>query len=196
MNNNIELKFSSKPFVLILHWWEWKPESNWFMNTKKSLESMWYEVEVPQLPNADIPNIEEQLCFLEQFKEKLSDKSIIIWHSLGWQLASIFVSKLNKKIKSLIIVAPTYKRFTDKIFWNNELKLWERALKVYSSNNISFENLLKNSQNQILHISKDDPYINFEEVKNYYKDIKGIKIYENKKHFIAPKFDEILKNII
>lgn len=193
-----------KPIVIILHWWEWKPDSNWFMNTKISLENMWYDVVVPQLPNTNTPNLEEQLSFLYQFVDKLNKDSIIIWHSLWGQLALFFVSTLNKKIKSVIIVSPTYSWVADDMWITSREKLNynEKAFIKYTSTEINFKKVSENTDFQVLHISKNDPYIAFDKVKKYYKKLPYLITYEysDKKHFNWTfwifELPEVLEDII
>jgi hypothetical protein len=49
---------------------------------KVELEKIGYEVIIPDLPSNWEPNLDEQLAFLEQYKDKLSQDSIIIGHSI------------------------------------------------------------------------------------------------------------------
>lgn len=43
--------------VFIIHGWEGYPKEGWFPWLKKELEDKGVEVHVPQLPNADAPEI-------------------------------------------------------------------------------------------------------------------------------------------
>lgn len=43
----------------IIHGWEGRPDSNWFPWLKTELESQGFAVEVPQMPNAAHPKMEE-----------------------------------------------------------------------------------------------------------------------------------------
>ena len=83
------------------------------MSAKETLEQIGYEVIVPDLPNSNTPNLDEQLAFLGQFIFRLDGQSLVIGHSLGGQLATKFVESLNKKIKALIMIAPTYPGVAD-----------------------------------------------------------------------------------
>lgn len=175
-----------KPVALILHGWEGKAESNWFMSTKKSLEEIGYEVIVPNLPNPNTPNLNEQLTYLAQFKTRLTDQSVIIGHSLGGQLAAKFIETLDNKINTLILVAPTYPGvaddmgITDRILNENE-----KAFIPYTQQGVDFEKVSQNTRFQHLHISQNDPYIALNAVKEYYRNIPELRVttYENKGHF-------------
>lgn len=175
-----------KPIVLILHCWEWKPEDNWYNSVKLLLEKLWYKVIIPILPNTYTPNLDEQLLSLKPFKDSLNEDSIVIWHSLWWQLASFFVSSLDKKIKSIIMVAPTYPWVAnDMKISTRQLNDSEKAFIKYTDSKVDFSKIIQNTDFQIIHISEDDPYIIFDTVKMYYSDIKNLKIhtYKNKNHF-------------
>ncbi len=156
------MSLPKKPTVLILHGWEGKSDSNWFMSTKETLEQIGYEVIVPDLPNSNTPNIEEQLTFLGQFLSRIDERSIIIGHSLGGQLATKFVELLDKKIKALVLVAPTYPGVAENMgITERTLNDNEKSFVSYVENTILFEKVIQNSILQVLHISENDPYIDF-----------------------------------
>lgn len=92
------------------------------MSAKETLEQIGYEVIVPDLPNSNTPNLDEQLAFLEQFISRLDEQSIIIGHSLSGQLAAKFTESFDKKIKALIMVAPTYPGVAD------DMRITEKVL--------------------------------------------------------------------
>lgn len=46
-----------KKRVFIIHGWSGSPEENWFPWLKKELENSGFEVHVPQIPDADNPEL-------------------------------------------------------------------------------------------------------------------------------------------
>lgn len=132
------------------------------MSAKETLEQIGYEVIVPDLPNSNTPNLDEQLAFLGQFASRLDEQSMVIGHSLGGQLAAKFVESLDKRIKTLVMVAPTYPGVADNMsITQRALNEREKAFIPYTNNEIDFEKVTQNSDLQILHISENDPYIDF-----------------------------------
>jgi hypothetical protein len=62
-------------------WWDWKWNRKPWL--KDNLESKWIKVESPELPNSSLPDLEEQLTFLEtSYWSSIDENTIIIWHSL------------------------------------------------------------------------------------------------------------------
>ncbi len=152
------------------------------MSTKETLEQIGYEVIVPDLPNSNTPNIEEQLTFLGQFLSRIDERSIIIGHSLGGQLATKFVELLDKKIKALVLVAPTYPGVAENmgIATRPSQNQNEIAFSQYVSEEASFSQVSKNTKKVSIHLSKNDPYISYEQAKKYYGNIADIEIREYK----------------
>lgn len=52
-------------------------------DTKSQLEKIGYDVIMEQLPGNNAPDLEKQLVFLEQYKNILDERSLIIGHSMG-----------------------------------------------------------------------------------------------------------------
>ncbi|MDB5260267.1 MAG: putative Alpha/beta fold family hydrolase [Candidatus Nomurabacteria bacterium] len=76
----------------------------WFPYIKEKLEEKGYEVWLPQLPNEDIPNLEEWLPFVLN-DGKFNEETILIGHSAGSQLILSILEKLNIKIHKAILVS-------------------------------------------------------------------------------------------
>ncbi len=84
-----------RPIALLLHGWdnvENHTDWHWMSSTKTELEKIGYEVIMEQLPGNNAPDLEKQLAFLEQFKDRLDERSVIIGHSMGGFLGMHFVA--------------------------------------------------------------------------------------------------------
>jgi uncharacterized protein len=69
--------------VFIIHGWEGTPDSNWFQWLKGELEKKEFEVTVPQMPNANFPEMDEWLSYLRKIVGESDGNTFFIGHSLG-----------------------------------------------------------------------------------------------------------------
>ena len=90
--------------AIILHGTDCAPNSHWFPDTKKFLEEAGYSVWVPQLPNADKPDIKKWLPFVLK-NGKFDSETILIGHSVGVPLILSVLENINVKINKAILVA-------------------------------------------------------------------------------------------
>ena len=177
---------SDKIKVLILHGTGGDSEENWFPWMKEKLESSGnYEVYIPDLPNSDYPESEVWLGYLEKFKDKLGENSIIIGHSLGCPAAWQFIEKNDLKIDRLFLVAPAFPKMNydliEKAF-TDERQL--EKVKNFTNKLVDWKSVQSSVNNITIFFSKDDPYIPFSTKELCEKNLNAsYKIYEDKKHF-------------
>lgn len=90
--------------VILLHWTWWNADNFWFPYIKNSLNKNEFEVFIPQLPNTDNPEFQEQRDFiLKNFK--LDEKTILVWHSAWCPLILSILEKIDFQINKAILVA-------------------------------------------------------------------------------------------
>lgn len=169
---------------LLLHWWGWSSNENWFPWLKGELEYKANEVYVPNLPNTNNPILEEQMEYISVYSWDFDEWWYIIGHSLGCQLALKFIEENNIENSTLILVAPSYPLL------DLDLKsdiLWDKyeILKKYYDIELNFEKINKLNNNFVVFLSDDDPYINMQNAKNYYKNLNNVEFvdFKNKWHF-------------
>jgi uncharacterized protein len=90
--------------AIILHGTGDKPDQFWFPYLKKNLEARGYSVWLPQLPNAEKPNLKEWLPFVLQ-NGTISNDTILIGHSAGAQLILSILQKIDCQVKQAILVS-------------------------------------------------------------------------------------------
>lgn len=170
-------KVEGKPVALILHGWgdEGTTEVHfhaWQIELKRTLEQIGYEVIMPTLPNPTRPNLEEQLTFLEQYTDRLDERSMIIGHSMGGFLGMHFVEKLDKKIDRLLCVAPVFNGLINFVDWSSAMepiswKIGSESMKRSYNPDIIRENV---SHWQVF-LSQNDPFILYNEAKTNFDAI-------------------------
>jgi len=178
-----------KQTILLLHWWWWHDKENWFPWLKESIKSLWWKIFIPNLPNANNPNLEEQLEFIKDYKNILKEGDIIITLSLWSKLALAFLEKYQIKWIKVIFVAPTYENVIDETDFDslniNISKGTKESLKLYNESKLDFEKINNLWNEYKVFLSKDDKFINFDSAKKYITQIKNFDliVFENKWHF-------------
>lgn len=167
-------KVEWKPTVLILHGWddeENRTNWHWMTYIKRNLESIGYGVIMEQLPWNNAPDLEKQLAFLDQYKEKLDESSIIIGHSMWGFLGMHFVERLDKKIWKLICVAPVFNGLIDHVDWSPYVTGWDIG-SASMRNNYDSEKIKENVSDWHIFLSKNDDAILYDIARKHFDEIK------------------------
>ena len=90
--------------AIILHGTGDKPDQFWFPYIKAALENKGYSVWLPQLPNAEKPNLKDWLSFVLE-NGTISSDTILIGHSAGAQLILTLLEKIDCQVKQVILVS-------------------------------------------------------------------------------------------
>lgn len=131
--------------AIILHGTGDRNDMFWFPYAKSALEKKGYKVWLPQLPNAEKPNLQDWLTFVLENGE-FSEHTILIGHSAGSQLILSILENISIKIKQAILVSGYAKtlRSTSDGAKNEEEFNWEK---------------IKNKSKQFVFINSDnDPW--------------------------------------
>ncbi len=186
--------------ALLLHWRWWDSNENWLPWLNRELTQKSFKVHIPNLPNTNTPAIREQLTHLDNHNSNLEELNLIIWHSLWCQLAMKFIEENKIKNSKIILVAPTYPWLAEEL-WKEILWDVYETIEKYYNTQLDFEKINTQNNEIIIFLSDNDPYINMENAKNYYKNLDNTKFVEfkNKWHFNKAawisELDEILKYI-
>jgi leucyl-tRNA synthetase len=180
-------KVEDKPVALLLHGWdnvENRTDWHWMSSIKTELEIAGYEVVMEQLPGNNAPNLEEQIAFLGQYRDRLNEQSIIIGHSMGGFLGMHFVERLDKKIGKLICVAPVFNRLIDHVDWSKEATGWDIG-SISMQQDYNPELIKKNVNSWHVFLSENDDGIIYPEAKKHFDSIWGVEItsISNAGHF-------------
>jgi predicted alpha/beta hydrolase family esterase len=98
----------------------------WFPYIQDFLQEKGYNVWVPDLPNTDIPTIEEWLPFVLE-KAEFTSETILIGHSAGSQLILSILENIQVKIKQAILVSGYARGLRDSMLSDKEVNLeWDK----------------------------------------------------------------------
>lgn len=147
--------------ALILHGTDATSQSNWFPWLKSALQSDGYSVWVPDLPNTQKPNMENNVKALFNVKNELGarpmgwgyhDDTIVIGHSSGAVaiLGLLQALPVNVTVGTCILVAA----FKNDLEWDSLNQLFEQPFDF---------NLIKTKAKKFVFVHSDnDPYVPLE----------------------------------
>lgn len=167
--------------ALLLHGWGWDSENNWFPWLKTQLIDKWYYVEVPNLSNTEKPVLAEQLSDIADIVQWFTKDDLIIWHSLGCQLALQAINTHNLQNIWVIFIWPSYPWVTAEIWVEIVWDSYE-TLAAYNDAPVKFTQA---ENTYVVFLSQDDPYIKLEHAEHYYCMLENVEFveFEDKGHF-------------
>lgn len=165
--------------VFIIHGWAGYPEECWFLWLKEELEKRGMKAEVPLMPHAEAPKIEEWISFLEDLVKIPDRDTFFVGHSIGVQTILRYLERIDIKIGGVLAVAGFY-TLTDDAFEDEEDR---QTAKPWLETPIDNEKVRKNTNKVTAIFSDNDPFVPLEN-KNYFEDRLGAKtiIVEGKGH--------------
>lgn len=172
---------------VILHGTSADHESNWFPWLRKQLEESGHEVWVPDLPDADRPNIEKYNKLLLDSGYDFSD-SVVIGHSSGAVAILGLLQALpeDTKIYTAILVGSFTKRLSESPSWDMLRELFDKPF--------DFDSIKQKSGKFIFVHSEDDPYCPIDQAEFLYSKLGGEFVrFKDKGHFtkrLDPSFDK------
>lgn len=177
--------------AIILHGTSCNPNSFWQPSIKKFLQKKGYNVWVPQLPNADKPNLKEQLPFI--LGGELNSETILIGHSAGCPLILSILENINVKISKAILVAG-YARKLGKME-KQSLKKQEKDAEPILQKKYDWNKIKENVKDIIFINSDNDPWgCNDEEGYYMFKKLGGtLIIREGEGHMGSDSFNQPYK---
>lgn len=158
---------------------------DWKMNLQDNLGSD-YEVFLPKMQNSQNAVFKEWCVWFEKFLPLLDDGVILVGHSLGGVFLAKYLSEnsVTKKIQATLLVAPPYGRDLG------------QPLPQFSITS-SLEKLQLQGGKVFIFHSKDDPVVDFSELKRYQDTLPSLdtRVFEDRGHFNMEEFPEILEEI-
>ncbi len=158
---------------------------DWKTNLQENLGEE-YEVYLPKMPNSQNAVYEEWCIWFEKFLPLLNDGVILVGHSLGAVFLAKYFSEniVTKKIKATLLVAPPFGMDAGNILPQFSIIT-------------SLEKLKAQGGEVVIYHSKDDPVVNFSELKQYQDALPSldVRVFEDRGHFNMEEFPEILEDV-
>jgi uncharacterized protein len=150
--------------ILILHGTDGHPTDNWFEWLKSELEKENWKVWIPQLPDANKPNIQKYNNFLLANNDwNFNQESILVGHSSGAVAILGLLQHLpqNKKVDTCYLIGS----FKNDLGWD--------SLSDFFLEPFDFE-LIKTKANKFVFIHSDnDPFCPLEHARYLSKKLSG-----------------------
>ena len=162
--------------ALILHGTDATANHHWFPWLKKELESDGWNVWVPDLPQANKPNIQRYNTYLRSQKEfkNINNETVMIGHSAGAVAVLGLVQELPDDIviQQVILVSA----LKDDLGWESLNELFEKPF--------DFEKIKKHVKQITLIHADNDPYIPLDQPEYLADQLGGeLIIIEGQGHF-------------
>jgi predicted alpha/beta hydrolase family esterase len=134
--------------AIILHGTGNTPEGNWFRWLEKKLKERGYNVWLPQLPNAEMPNAEKYNKLLLSHNFNFNDDTILVGHSSG----AVSILNLLQELPSSIRIKAAF------LVGSFEKPLDVSARSELFSKSFDFEKIKSRCGKFIFLHSDNDPY--------------------------------------
>ena len=163
-------------------------KENWFPWLENELKEKGFEVFNFDYPTPEGQSFESWSAVLDKVKDKISNESVFICHSIGCVFLVKYCIKNNFKIKKSIFVSGCNNYFS--------LEEFDKLNKSMFIDNIG--NFIDLCDERICIYSSDDPYISLNALEDFAKSIKAkTLVYKNAGHFNEKagfkEFPDILK---
>ncbi len=101
--------------VFIIHGWDGYPEEGWFPWLRRELERLGFEVQVPQMPNADQPRMETWIPAIARAVGQADGRTFFVGHSMGCKAILGYLDRLPAGVVAggAVFVAGFLQRLTN-----------------------------------------------------------------------------------
>lgn len=170
--------------VVIVHCWDGYPEYCWYPKTKNELEEKGFKVEVPAMPETNLPKLS---LWLPKLKEVIGEVEVnenlyLVGHSVGVITILRYLEQLedNQRVDGVVMVAG----FTDDVGF--------KELKNFFATPIDFEKIKTRANYFVAIHSDNDPYVSLKH-GDIFKEKLGARLVvkHNMGHFSGPTDDTI-----
>lgn len=173
--------------VYLIHGWGGNDSSEeWFGWLKQELRKRKIEVISFNMPNTNLPKIEEWTGYLKNNVKKIDEETYFIGHSIGCQTTLRFLEKLPEKTKvgGCIFVAGWFNLIEKGYESEGDKKIALPWIKTP----INFEKIKKHTNNFLAIFSDDDPFVPISDSKLFKEKLNAkVIIKKRQEHFCNVK---------
>ena len=167
--------------AIIVHCWEGAPEYCWYPHVKKELQDLGFQVEVPAMPETNLPQQDKWLPKLQEVVGDPDEELYLIGHSLGCVTIMRYLEGLpdGKKIGGVVLVAG----FIDDLGF--------KEISNFFLTPINFEKINASAKKFTFIHSDNDPYVDLKYGKLLQEKLGGeLIVKKGMKHFSGAIDDE------
>ena len=166
--------------VIIVHGWDGYPEEGWFPWLKKELEKEGFEAIVPQMPDANAPEIGKWVQHLSDVVSTPDGQTFFVGHSIGCQTILRYLATLpsDAAVGGVVLVAGFF------ILTNMEDDAVQSIAKPWLTRPIDYQKVLSVCNRMTAIFSYNDMYVPLENAKFFEQRLHPkIIIQKNQGHF-------------
>lgn len=166
--------------VFIIHGWGGNPEEPMLQWIKNQLELKEFEVEIPVMPNAEEPIIEEWISFLNSIVENPDSEIFFIGHSIGCQAIMRYLEQLDETVKvgGAVFIAGWFN------LQNLETEEEKEIAREWEETSLNIDLIKKHTDNFTAIFSDNDPFVPLSDAKLFKEKLSAKIIIEHGKfHF-------------
>ncbi|MFC1653487.1 RBBP9/YdeN family alpha/beta hydrolase [Patescibacteria group bacterium] len=174
--------------AIIIHGWDQKPTDEWLPWLTEELKNNGWQVELPTMPNAAMPKLDEWMDKLVSLNP--NKNTVLIGHSLSNSLILKYMERPDSKLKSAYLVAA----------WDYLLPALKKEHISFFKGGFDYEAINNKAPITILQ-STDDPYLDFDKGRELAEKVNAtFTPFENSGHFQTKdgygEFPDLLEMII
>ncbi|MFA6098906.1 MAG: leucine--tRNA ligase [Patescibacteria group bacterium] len=171
---------------LIVHGISGHKRENWFPWLKEELNKAGWETIVPTMPGAGHPVLNSWDEYLGQFDQRINENSVLVGHSLGCASILFHLQQLEKKVDTVILVAPTNPlQYWPQLKQKYPQADWDAVKNMSSAQNFNWPKIRSLAKRFIIIHSDNDPYVPPESMAYYKENLPEAEIHcmPGKSHF-------------
>lgn len=155
--------------AVIIHLWEGYPEYCWYPKTKQELEEIGFVVDVPQMPEPNLPKQDIWVSTLREKVKRPSEDTYLIGHSIGAVTILRYLESQSdqQKIGGVVLVAG----FTDNMGY--------KVFNNFFTKPLNFEDIKGKARNFTVITSDNDPYIDIKYGYELSRELNGELVIKN-----------------
>lgn len=168
--------------IFIVHGWDGYPEEAWFPWVKKKLEEEGFSVLVPQMPQADVPDMDVWVSFLHGVIGTCDEHTFFVGHSIGCQTVLRYLASLpdGTRAGGAVLVAG-WVSLTPMAARTSEEQIIARP---WLERPIPYEKIILHTKKFVGIFSDDDPYVPLENQQTYKEKLHAdIVVVPGRGHF-------------
>ncbi len=177
----------------IIHRWGATPNDDWYQTVGEQLKLQGYQVDIPQMPNTDYPNLEQWVAHLQKLVPNPNENTVLIGHSIGVLTILHYINRLNtqQKVGNIVTVAGWF--HLQNLEGPEEEKLAQSWIEVP----LDFDKIKKSTFTIVSLFSDNDPYVPTSE-EEHFKDKLGATTFlkHNKGHFTVKEDAQIIMQLV
>lgn len=179
--------------IFIIHGWDGSPNEPMHKWLKENLKKEGFEVEVPEMPNPEEPEIEVWNKKIIEVVQTPTKDTFFIGHSVGCQSVLRYLQQLDESIKvgGAVFIAPWM--HLDKKTIEEEGEEVIEIAKPWMEIPIDWEKVKQHTTNFICLLSDNDPYVPLSNKELFEENLSAKIIIEHNKGHYAP-MNNIIEN--